>query len=99
VIKTAKRYLVKLEQESIGREIAGGQLQQDLFLEESAITPGVRENFKNPKNPENHEKPENPSSPLEHPVLAMLRAIAPDDLTPKQALEELYVLKKAARKQ
>lgn len=96
VIKTAKRYLVKLEQESIGREIAGGQLQQDLFLEERAITPGVREK---PENPENHEKPQNPSGSLEHPVLAMLRAIAPDDLTPKQALEELYVLKKAAGKQ
>jgi hypothetical protein len=29
----------------------------------------------------------------------MLRTILPDDLSPKQALEELYVLKQAAGKQ
>lgn len=31
----------------------------------------------------------------EHPVIAMLQNLAPDELSPKQALEQLYVLKKA----
>ncbi|WP_297324280.1 DNA mismatch repair protein MutS [Nitrosomonas sp.] len=30
-----------------------------------------------------------------HPVIAMLQNLAPDELSPKQALEQLYVLKKA----
>jgi DNA mismatch repair protein MutS len=87
VIKTAKRYLVKLEQESIGRHTVAGQLQRDLFLEEPAIIQGSA------------ESPKTPESQPEHPVLAMLRTIVPDDLSPKQALEELYVLKQAAGKQ
>jgi DNA mismatch repair protein MutS len=39
------------------------------------------------------------SPPEEHPVLASLRAIVPDELSPRQALEELYALKKAAEKE
>jgi DNA mismatch repair protein MutS len=31
----------------------------------------------------------------EHPVIAMLQNLSPDELSPKQALEQLYVLKKA----
>ncbi len=31
----------------------------------------------------------------EHPVIAMLQNLAPDELSPKQALEQLYLLKKA----
>jgi DNA mismatch repair protein MutS len=87
VIKAAKRYLVKLEQESIGRHTVAGQLQRDLFLEEAAIIQG------------SGESPKIPESQPEHPVLAMLHTILPDDLSPKQALEKLYVLKQAAGKQ
>ncbi|HEY6043360.1 MAG TPA: DNA mismatch repair protein MutS, partial [Nitrosospira sp.] len=87
VIKTAKRYLVKLEKESIGRQTAGGQFQPDLFSQEPAM----------PR--ESPESPKTPNGPLEHPALALLRAIAPDELSPRQALEELYVLKKASEKQ
>jgi DNA mismatch repair protein MutS len=87
VIKTAKRYLVKLEKESIGRQTAGGQLQPDLFSQEPAMPQ------------ESPESPKIPNSPSEHPALALLRAIAPDELSPRQALEELYVLKKTAEKQ
>jgi DNA mismatch repair protein MutS len=36
---------------------------------------------------------------LEHPVLALLRTIVPDDLSPKQALDQLYALKKAVEKE
>jgi len=32
--------------------------------------------------------------PQEHPALALLRTIIPDELSPKEALEQLYVLKK-----
>ena len=31
----------------------------------------------------------------EHPVIAMLQNLSPDELSPRQALEQLYVLKKA----
>ncbi len=34
--------------------------------------------------------------PQEHPALALLRTIIPDELSPKEALEQLYLLKKAA---
>jgi len=32
--------------------------------------------------------------PQEHPVLLQLRTIIPDELSPKEALEQLYILKK-----
>jgi DNA mismatch repair protein MutS len=35
-----------------------------------------------------------PEEPEEHPVLQLLRGIHPDELTPKEALEKLYQLKK-----
>ncbi|MDO8810547.1 MAG: DNA mismatch repair protein MutS [Gallionella sp.] len=38
-------------------------------------------------------KPEMPE-PEEHPLLAALRAVQPDELSPKEALEKLYALKK-----
>ncbi len=41
---------------------------------------------------------EGPQALPEHPVLKLLRAIVPDELSPKQALEELYALKKAAER-
>ncbi len=34
-------------------------------------------------------------SPQEHPVIAMLQNLSPDELSPRQALEQLYLLKKA----
>jgi len=72
VIQSARKYLVKLEQESVDR-----QPQRDLFSEAIAVT---------------HE-------PLpEHPALILLRALVPDELSPKQALEKLYTLKNAAEK-
>ncbi|SFO04768.1 DNA mismatch repair protein MutS [Nitrosospira briensis] len=74
VIKTARKYLVKLEQET-----TGARSQRDLF---SDPLPTV-----------------DASPPEEHPVLVSLRAIVPDELSPRQALEELYALKKAAEKE
>jgi len=38
-------------------------------------------------------KPEMPE-PEEHPLLAALRAVQPDELSPKEALEKIYQLKK-----
>ncbi len=73
VIKTARKYLIKLEQESVDR-----QPQRDLFSKAVAVT---------------HQKPS------EHPALALLRAMVPDELSPKQALEKLYALKNAAEKE
>ena len=69
VIKTARKYLVKLEQESVNR-----QPQRDLFSETITATQ---------------------EAPPEHPALVLLRAIVPDELSPKQALEKLYALKNA----
>jgi DNA mismatch repair protein MutS len=37
--------------------------------------------------------PETPE-PEEHPLLSLLRDVQPDDLSPKEALEKLYQLKK-----
>ena len=70
VIKTARKYLVKLEQESVVR-----QPQRDLFA--GAL-------------------PESTQS--EHPVLKRLQAMAPDELSPRQALEQLYEMKKMMQK-
>jgi DNA mismatch repair protein MutS len=75
VIRTARKYLAKLEEEAVGRHP-----QRDLFSAASASAK------------ENHQ------SLPEHPVLKLLHAIVPDELSPKQALEELYALKKAAGK-
>ncbi len=75
VIRTARKYLAKLEEEAVGRHP-----QRDLFAAASATAK------------------ENPQTLPEHPVLKLLRAIVPDELSPKQALEELYALKKAAEK-
>ena len=46
--------------------------------------------------PEPLEAPKSPESsqPEAHPVIEQLRALEPDELTPKQALETLYALKK-----
>ncbi len=71
-IKTARKYLVKLEQDSVDR-----QSQRDLFSEAVSVTK---------------------ETPPEHPVLTLLHAIEPDELSPKQALDKLYILKNAARK-
>ncbi|MEK7843896.1 MAG: DNA mismatch repair protein MutS, partial [Pseudomonadota bacterium] len=68
-IKAAKRHLLKLEQESVDKN-----LQRDLFSTGSAAVA---------------------DSPQEHPALALLRTIMPDELSPKEALEQLYLLKKA----
>jgi DNA mismatch repair protein MutS len=75
VIRTARKYLAKLEEEAVGRHP-----QRDLFAAASATVK------------------ENPQTLPEHPALKLLHAIVPDELSPKQALEELYALKKAAEK-
>lgn len=72
VIKTARKYLIKLEQESVDR-----QPQRDLFSKAVAAA----------------------QKPSEHPALTLLRAIVPDELSPKQALENLYALKNAVGKE
>ena len=66
VIRTAKKQLRKLEQNSAAQNPQG-----DLF----------------------DTKPEMPE-PEEHPALQSLRELQPDELSPKDALERLYQLKK-----
>ena len=66
VIRTAKKQLRKLEQNSAAQNPQG-----DLF----------------------DQKPEMPE-PEEHPVLKLLQDLHPDELSPKEALERLYQLKK-----
>jgi DNA mismatch repair protein MutS len=66
VIRSAKKQLVRLEQQSAAQNPQG-----DLF---TAVA----------------ETPE----PEEHPLLSALRDVQPDDLSPKEALEKLYQLKK-----
>ena len=66
VIKTAKKQLHKLEQNSAAQNPQG-----DLF----------------------DKKPEMPE-PEEHPVLKSLRDFQPDEMSPKEALEKMYELKK-----
>jgi len=70
VIRTARKHLIKLEQESVNRKP-----QLDLF---SRTMP----------------QPGEIVTP-EHPVIAMLQNLSPDELSPRQALEHLYQLKKA----
>jgi len=85
VIKTARRYLLKLEQEGLSN-----QPQGDLFSGDGLF-------WKQDRMPEGSDD-KNDGSP-EHPVLALLRTIVLDDLSPKQALDQLYALKKAAEKE
>jgi DNA mismatch repair protein MutS len=85
VIKTARKYLLKLEQEALSN-----QPQRDLFSGSDLF-------WKQDRLPE--ESIERNDAPPEHPVLALLRTIVPDDLSPKQALDQLYALKKAAEKE
>jgi DNA mismatch repair protein MutS len=66
VIRSAKKQLVRLEQQSAAQNPQG-----DLF---TAV----------PDAPE----------PEEHPLISALRDVQPDDLSPKEALEKLYQLKK-----
>jgi DNA mismatch repair protein MutS len=66
VIRSAKKQLVRLEQQSAAQNPQG-----DLFT----AVPEVAE-------------------PEEHPLLSALRDVQPDDLSPKEALEKLYQLKK-----
>jgi DNA mismatch repair protein MutS len=66
VIRSAKKQLVKLEQNSAAQSPQG-----DLF----AAAP---------------EAPE----PEEHPLLSALRDLQPDEMSPKEALEKMYQLKK-----
>ncbi|MEK6595886.1 MAG: DNA mismatch repair protein MutS, partial [Pseudomonadota bacterium] len=70
VIKLARKYLIKLEQESIKKKP-----QLDLF---SSSPPEPEEDI-----------------PQEHPVIALLQNLSPDEFSPRQALEQLYLLKKA----
>ncbi|MDD2685268.1 MAG: DNA mismatch repair protein MutS [Gallionella sp.] len=66
VIRSAKKQLVKLEQNSAAQSPQG-----DLF----AAAPEVPE-------------------PEEHPLLSALRDLQPDEMSPKEALERIYQLKK-----
>ena len=69
VIKSARKHLIKLEQESVNK-----RSQLDLF---SFSIPEPKEEMLS-----------------EHPVIAMLQNLSPDELSPRQALEQLYSLKK-----
>jgi len=66
VIRSAKKQLLKLEQNSAAQNPQG-----DLF----------------------DRKPEMPE-PEEHPLLSALRDLQPDEMSPKEALERMYQLKK-----
>jgi DNA mismatch repair protein MutS len=66
VIRSAKKQLLKLEQQSAAQNPQG-----DLF----AAAPDAPE-------------------PEEHPLLAAMRDVRPDEVSPKEALERLYQLKK-----
>ena len=68
VIRSAKKQLVRLEQQSAAQNPQG-----DLFAA-----------------PPPYEAPE----PEEHPLVAALRELQPDDLSPRDALEKIYQLKK-----
>ncbi len=68
VIRTAKKQLLRLEQNSAAQNPQG-----DLF---------------------DHKTVVEPEEPAEHPVLQSLRNLQPDELSPKEALERLYQLKK-----
>ncbi len=68
VIRTAKKQLVKLEQNSAAQNPQG-----DLFDRRPVVMA---------------EEPE------EHPLVAALRDLQPDELSPKDALEKIYQLKK-----
>jgi DNA mismatch repair protein MutS len=68
VIRSAKKQLVRLEQQSAAQNPQG-----DLFAA-----------------PPSYAEPE----PEEHPLLAALRDLQPDDLSPREALERIYQLKK-----
>ena len=84
VIKTARQYLVKLEKEAVGRHP-----QRDLF---SDAAPARCETG------ETAETWQSGEILAQHPVFSMLRAVIPDELSPKQALDTLYALKNAAEK-
>ena len=84
VIKTARQYLVKLEKEAVGRHP-----QLDLF---SDAAPARCETG------ETAETWQSGEILAQHPVFSMLRAVIPDELSPKQALDTLYALKDAAEK-
>jgi DNA mismatch repair protein MutS len=66
VIRTAKKYLLKLEQEGINRNSQG-----DLFAPQPKAEPAA----------------------IEHPLVQLLKAAHPDQLSPKQALELIYRLR------
>jgi len=68
VIKTAKKQLRKLEQNSAAQNPQG-----DLF---------------------DHKAVVEPEEPDEQPVVSAMRDVQPDELSPKEALEKLYQLKK-----
>ena len=84
VIKTARQYLAKLEKDAIGRHP-----QRDLF---SDAAPARCETG------ETAEAWQSGEILTQHPVFTMLRAVLPDELSPKQALDTLYALKDAAEK-
>jgi len=88
VIRTARRYLLKLEQEALSNQPQGDLFSRNLFWKQDRMPEGAVDKNDGPND-----------GTLEHPVLALLRTIVPDDLSPKQALEQLYALKKAVEKE
>ena len=76
VIKTARKYLVKLEQESVSGQTGKMDWQRDLFSKRRTPERKVR------------------TVSRIIPQSSVLRALVPDELSPRQALEELYALRK-----
>ena len=92
VLTAARRRLVALERHHAETQ---SRRQRDIFLEadppaglEWSPEPGAHEGAAQP--------PPLPADSAPHPALAKLRAIAPDDLTPRDALAALYELRSLA---
>ncbi len=89
VVGAARKYLGKLEQDTLDDQRQRGQKgQRDLFASVDSF-------------PEDKAFPESAVTkeerhPVRHPALVLLGTIVPDELTPRQALEQLYALKQAA---
>jgi len=83
VIRDAKRRLVQLENGEAAKDAAGAQ--PDLFAGSGTVPPEPSQGI-----------PLRITFPEQHPALDALAAVDPDSLTPREALEKLYELKRLA---
>ena len=86
VLTAARRRLVELERHHAETQ---SRQQRDIFLECGSPEPSAGQD-------PSEAEPTPGSDAAAHPALARLRAIAPDDLTPRDALAALYELRALA---